>query len=86
LTSGSGGRHEIVIEGAEVIARFRVNSPYVRIELRGKRPAARRIVRRVVARHGEEMFTADDGRWDRFLEHTGIDRSENKATLLELLS
>ena len=78
--------YSLLIEGGGVLTRFRVDWPYARIELRGPREAVRQLVRRVVARHGEDSFTARDGRWDRFLERTGVSEAENKTSLLELLS
>jgi hypothetical protein len=86
LTDSHGPEYEMVIEGAGLVARLVIRSPYVRLDLRGPREAVRQVVRRLVARHGEDLFAAHDGRWDRFLERTGLGQAENKSALLELLS
>lgn len=85
LVDGEGKRCSLVLEGAGVMARFKVNWPYTRLELRGDRAAIREVVRRVVARHGEDLFAVRDGDWERFLKYTGVDQAENKTTLLDLL-
>lgn len=86
LVSGGGEEYHLVCEGGGVIARFHVKYPYQRVELSGRRAAIREIVRRVVARCGEELFTARDGKWERFADRTGVDQGQNKSTLLDLLS
>lgn len=86
LTGGQKRTYTVAVEGAGVVAAFEVNGPYVRIALRGPRQAVHQVVRRVVARHGEDLFAARDGQWERFLQRTGVDQAENQATLLDLLS
>jgi len=86
LTEGGWEEYRLVVETDQVALRFRVRYPYARIDLDGPREAVREIVRRVVAQHGDDAFAARDGRWERFVERTGLTEAENKTTLLELLS
>lgn len=85
LSAGGRNRYRMLLEGAGVTAHFTVNWPYLRLELRGTRGAVRRLVRRVVARHGEEIFAARDLPWNDFRRYTGVDKTENRTRLLDLL-